>query len=319
MANSPLVTVIMPAYNAAGFIEQAIESVLNQTVSELELLVIDDGSADETRQIVEQLCARDCRVHLLINEKNCGAGGTRNRGLDLSKSPYTALLDSDDYWQPQLLEKLIGHGWVKNFGDLYELEKHRAAIIAADGFGVKSFERMQAAIEKSRHCTLAKFIAGLGIPMVGRHAGRDLDHYFDGSWDAFIQAIRDGFDFTQLPNFGETMHNNIYTWYADAEEATLWKPLLNHIEFVKETPTMSINTNNPFAGKTVVATGKLVNYTRDGIQMKLLSLGAKPASSVTKKTDYVIVGEKAGSKLTKAQQLGVKTLSEDEFEQMLVG
>ena len=82
---------------------------------------------------------------------------------------------------------------------------------------------------------------------------------------------------------------------------------------------MSINTNNPFAGKTVVATGKLVNYTRDGIQMKLLSLGAKPASSVTKKTDYVIVGEKAGSKLTKAQQLGVKTLSEDEFEQMLVG
>lgn len=80
---------------------------------------------------------------------------------------------------------------------------------------------------------------------------------------------------------------------------------------------MSINTNNPFAGKTVVATGKLMNYTRDGIQMKLLSLGAKPASSVTKKTDYVIVGEKAGSKLTKAQQLGIKTLTEEEFEAML--
>ena len=215
------------------------------------------------------------------------------------------------------LEKLIGHGWVKNFGDLYELEKHRAAIIAADGFGVKSFERMQAAIEKSRHCTLAKFIAGLGIPMVGRHAGRDLDHYFDGSWDAFEQAIRDGFDFTQLPNFGQIMHNNIYTWYADAEEAKLWMPLLNHIKFVKETSVMTSNTNNPFFGKTVVATGKLMNYTRDGIQMKLMSLGAKPASSVTKKTDFVIVGEKAGSKLTKAQQLGIPTLTEDEFEQML--
>lgn len=215
------------------------------------------------------------------------------------------------------LEKLIGHGWVKNFGDLYELEKHRAAIIAADGFGVKSFERMQAAIEKSRHCTLAKFIAGLGIPMVGRHAGRDLDHYFDGSWDAFEQAIRDGFDFTQLPNFGQIMHNNIYTWYADAEEAKLWMPLLNHIKFVKETSVMTSNTNNPFFGKTVVATGKLMNYTRDGIQMKLMSLGAKPASSVTKKTDFVIVGEKAGSKLTKAQQLGIPTLTEDEFERML--
>ena len=80
---------------------------------------------------------------------------------------------------------------------------------------------------------------------------------------------------------------------------------------------MTSNTNNPFFGKTVVATGKLMNYTRDGIQMKLMSLGAKPASSVTKKTDFVIVGEKAGSKLTKAQQLGIPTLTEDEFERML--
>ena len=63
--------------------------------------------------------------------------------------------------------------------------------------------------------------------------------------------------------------------------------------------------------------GKLENYTRDGIQMKLMQLGAKPASSVTKKTDYLIVGEKAGSKLTKAQQLGIRTLTEEEFEAML--
>jgi len=216
------------------------------------------------------------------------------------------------------LTKFIGHGWIRNFGDLYELEKHRDEIIKTEGFGMKSYERLQASIEKSRHCTLAKFIAGLGIPMVGRHAGRDLDRYFDGSWDAFEQAMQSGFDFTQLPDFGKIMNDNIYTWYADAEEAKLWKPLLNHIEFVKETSIMTTNTNNPFAGKTIVATGKLVNYTRDGIQMKLLSLGATPASSVTKKTDYVIVGEKAGSKLTKAQQLGIKTLTEEEFEQMLV-
>ncbi len=78
-----------------------------------------------------------------------------------------------------------------------------------------------------------------------------------------------------------------------------------------------MTTNNPFTDKTVVATGKLMNYTRDGIQAKLIALGAKPASSVSKKTDYVIVGEKAGSKLTKAQQLGIKTLTEEEFEAML--
>ncbi len=80
---------------------------------------------------------------------------------------------------------------------------------------------------------------------------------------------------------------------------------------------MNTNNNTIFQGKTIVATGKLTNYTRDEIQMKILSLGAKPASSVTKKTDYLIVGEKAGSKLTKALELGVRTLTEDEFEDML--
>lgn len=216
------------------------------------------------------------------------------------------------------LEKLIGHGWVHNFGDLYELERHREEIIKTEGFGEKSFERLQAAIEKSRCCTLAKFIAGLGIPMVGRHAGRDLDRYFHGSWAEFEAAILNGFDFTQLPDFGETMHNNIYTWYTDAQEAKLWRPLLRKIQFeTKENLTMETTMNNPFAGKTVVATGKLEHYTRDGIQEKLISLGAHPSGAVSKKTDYLIVGEKAGSKLTKAQQLGVKTLTEQEFEDML--
>ena len=97
------------------------------------------------------------------------------------------------------------------------------------------------------------------------------------------------------------MHNNIYKWYADKEEEKLWRPLLEHITFIKETYGMT-NANNPFAGKTVVATGKL---------------GAKPGSSVSKKTDYLIVGEKAGSKPAKAQQLGVTTLTEEEFEAML--
>lgn len=113
------------------------------------------------------------------------------------------------------------------------------------------------------------------------------------------------------------MHNNIYAWYADAEEAKLWKPLLDHIIFEKENRTMSGNSNTPFVGKTVVATGKLENYTRDGIQNKLLSLGAIPASSVTKKTDFVIVGENAGSKLAKATSLGIRTLTEAEFEAMI--
>lgn len=215
------------------------------------------------------------------------------------------------------LEKFIGHGWIHNFGDLYELDKYHDEIVNTDGFGEKSYQRLLSSIEQSRKCTLAKFIAGLGIPMVGRHAGRDLDAYFNGSWTEFENAIKSDFDFTALPNFGETMHNNIYKWYADTEEAKLWRPLLDKIEFIKETNTMNINHNTPLFGKTIVATGKLMNYTRDEIQTKILSLGAKPASSVTKKTDYVIYGEKAGSKLTKALELGIRTLSEEEFEDLI--
>ena len=218
----------------------------------------------------------------------------------------------------QTLETFVDRGWVKNFGDLYELERHKAEIVACPGFGEKSFARLQQAIDRRRTCTLNQFIAALGIPEVGRHAGRILNRHFSGDWDAFEQAIRDGFDFTQLEDFGKVMHDNIYTWYNNAEESKLWRPVLEHITFLKEDNTMSENMkNNPFADKIVVATGKLENYTRDGIQTKLLELGAKPASSVSKKTDYLIVGEKAGSKLDKAKSLGVKVLTEEEFESML--
>ena len=215
------------------------------------------------------------------------------------------------------LEKFIGHGWIRNFGDLYKLERYREEIIHTEGFGVKSYERLHAAIEKSRDCTLAKFIAGLGIPLVGRHAGRDLDRVFHGSWAEFEAAILNHFDFTVLPGFGQSMHDNIYTWYADAKEEKLWRPLLEIVRFVKEETNMDAIKKTPLWGKIVVATGKLEHYTREGIQDKLLELGARPASAVTRKTDYLIVGEKAGSKLTKAQQLGIRTLTEKEFEDML--
>lgn len=104
---TPLVSVIMPAYNAALFIEEAIASVQAQTVADWELLVIDDCSSDNTCKIVEEISAKDSRVKLLINEKNMGAAGSRNRGLDIFRGKYVALLDSDDYWYPQMLEKMI--------------------------------------------------------------------------------------------------------------------------------------------------------------------------------------------------------------------
>lgn len=102
-----LVSVIMPACNAENYIAEAITSVLGQSVRDLELIVIDDGSTDGTRKIVETFVQQDPRVRLVVNEGNLGVARSRNHGLELSSGKYTALLDSDDYWNSDFLEKMI--------------------------------------------------------------------------------------------------------------------------------------------------------------------------------------------------------------------
>ena len=106
-APTPVVSVIMPAYNAEKFIEEAISSVLAQSVSNWELIVIDDGSQDGTQQIVADFTRKDSRVRLIVNEENMGVAKSRNRGLDVCCGEYVALLDSDDYWEPQMLDRMI--------------------------------------------------------------------------------------------------------------------------------------------------------------------------------------------------------------------
>lgn len=103
----PLVSVIMPAYNAAEFLEEAVASVRAQTVTDWELLVIDDCSTDDTRRILERIAAGDPRVRLLRNSENLGAAGSRNRGLEIFRGKYVAMLDSDDYWYPTMLQKML--------------------------------------------------------------------------------------------------------------------------------------------------------------------------------------------------------------------
>ena len=215
------------------------------------------------------------------------------------------------------LTKFVDKGWLTTFGDLYELCRYKDQIIQENGFGSRSFERLQRAIDRSRKTTLNRFIAAMGIHEVGRTAGRAISEYFGGSWLAFEKAIQNKFDFTLLEDFGQTMNDSIYEWYADKQAEALWRPALQHITFtIQKKERQTMNGNSVFQGKKIVATGKLAGYTRTEIQDKILSLGATPQSAVSKTTDYLIVGEKAGSKLAKAQQLGVKVLTEEEFEQM---
>lgn len=104
---APLVTVIMPAYNAEAYIEVAIRSVLSQTMEDFELYVIDDCSTDRSFQIAERYAKRDSRICVLRNVQNCGVARTRNRGIDLARGTFIALLDSDDVWHPEKLEKQL--------------------------------------------------------------------------------------------------------------------------------------------------------------------------------------------------------------------
>lgn len=105
--NAPLVSVVMPAYNAARYIEGSIRSVMAQTVTDWELIVVDDCSDDDTCRIVQTLAAADPRIRLVRSEANSGVAKTRNRAMDLARGQYVAFLDSDDIWYPKKLEKQI--------------------------------------------------------------------------------------------------------------------------------------------------------------------------------------------------------------------
>lgn len=145
----------------------------------------------------------------------------------------------------------------------------------------------------------------------------DSGHRISGNLTAFEQAAVGDYDFTQLEDFGEILNHNIHSWFADEANLDLWKNLQNEFTFEQRKEETIMTKENKFTGCTIVATGKLEHFTRDGINDKILELGAKPGSSVTKKTDYLICGEKAGSKLAKAQSLGIPILTEAEFLEMI--
>ena len=223
------------------------------------------------------------------------------------------------------LDQLIRLGALKSYQDLYHLDRYRKEIIALEGFGEKSYENLIASINESRNTTFVRFLVAMDIPLIGRTASRILDRHFHSSLRELRLAALDRFDFTCLEGIGDIMSSNLHKWFRNPNNLLLWGSLQNELHFENgldaqtsgEENNMNETTNNTFAGCTIVATGKLENFTRDGINAKIISLGATPGSSVTKKTDYLICGEKAGSKLAKAEQLGVKILTEQEFLEML--
>ncbi len=216
-----------------------------------------------------------------------------------------------------ILEKFIGKGWLHSYMDIFALDKHRAEIVQMEGFGEKSWQNLWDAIQHSRITTFEQYLTAMDIPMVGSIASKAICQRFRGNLAEFETAVCQIFDFTQLPDFGETLHRNIHQWFRSEENWTIWTEL-RRLVCIKtyQPPAVGTDMGNPFVGKTLVVTGKVEPYTRDGINEKIESLGAHAGSSVSSKTDYLICGENAGSKLAKAQELGIKILSPDEFFRM---
>ena len=215
------------------------------------------------------------------------------------------------------LEKFINSGWLTDFTDLYHLNRYDKEIMRMEGFGKRSYDKLMTAIEASKSTTLTRLLISLGIPYIGKTASKAISNYCAGDPYKFIELINDDFNWMQLEDFGEVMSASLKDWFSDDDNFKLYHCIVGHLNIQIEKVITTPVADNPFNGKTVVATGSLQNFTRDGIGKKLEELGAKVGSSVSKKTDYVIAGEKAGSKLTKAKELGVPVLTETEFVAMI--
>lgn len=211
------------------------------------------------------------------------------------------------------LEKFTEKGWIRCIADIFELERFKDEIVALDGFGERSFENLLSAIEKSRHCKLSSFLVAMNIPLIGKSAAGDISARFGGDIGKLLEAVDERFDFGGIENFGEITNEAIYRWFDDPLNRAEFERIAALLDFEKE-EAADVDTEGIFFGKTVVITGTFSEFSRDELTEILKSKGAKVTGSVSKKTDFVLCGENAGSKLEKARTLGVTVITESELE-----
>ena len=207
----------------------------------------------------------------------------------------------------KVVATLYEKGIIKHTIDLFSLDRNK--LVELERMGDKSVDNLLNAIENSKQSSLDKVIFALGILNVGKKAGKILAEYYKNLTN-FSKATVD--ELLELPDIGLITAESIVDYLSNDNNLRF----INELIEIGMNPQYEIqdkNTDNIFSGKTIVLTGKLVELTRNEAKEYLERFGAKVTGSVTSKTDYVIAGEKAGSKLAKAEQLGIQVLSEDEF------
>ena len=222
----------------------------------------------------------------------------------------------------KIVEQLVAAKLVKTFGDLYRLKARQVATL--ERMGMRSAEKLVAALDESKNRGLSRLLNALSIRHVGAETAGILAKHFQNI-NALMHAGPD--DIAQISMIGQVMAESIHEFFqsesgraiiADLQSVGVSMVAVTKVPGESEGQDTSVETfDQAFTGKTFVVTGKLVRFKRDEIEQLIKDRGGLAAGSVSKKTDYVVAGEDAGSKLQKANELGVPVLSEDEFLAML--
>jgi DNA ligase (NAD+) len=210
----------------------------------------------------------------------------------------------------KLVEQLVDSGLVRTCGDLYRLRLED--VLKLERMGQKSSENLLAGIAASRERGLARVLNALSIRHVGVRVATVLAEHFKNI-DALMAASVE--ELSSVNEIGPIIAQSVYDYLHGAVGSAMIAEL--RAAGVKMEEAQRARGDGPLAGKTLVVTGTLQKYSRDQIHELIAQHGGRPASSVSKNTDYVVAGEKAGSKLAKAQELGVKIISEQEFERLI--
>lgn len=212
-----------------------------------------------------------------------------------------------------IVEDFYNLGYLKNVDDFYTLDKYKDELMLLEGFGEKSISKLLESASNSKKNSLERLLFGLGIRYVGKKTAKILSKYYK-TIDNLIKADFD--ELKSINDIGDVIAKSIVDYFSDEKNINLinrLKDLNLNMRYLGE----EVNTSNEnINGKTFVITGTL-SRPRDEIKEEIEGLGGNVTGSVTKKTDYVIAGEKAGSKLTKANELGIKVLTEEEYNNML--
>ena len=212
------------------------------------------------------------------------------------------------------MEIFIGRGWIETPADIFTLiAKHGDEIKKLDGFGEKSVRNLNKSIDGARNIDLNRFLFAIGIPDIGQVTAKILARTF-GTLDAVRSAPL--WKLKSVDGIGDVMADEIVSFFADENNVNVLNKLLEQIN-VRDAVIGTQKSDGPLSGKKVVLTGTLGKYTRDAAKEILERMGATVTGSVSSKTDIVLAGAEAGSKLARALELGITVWDESDFEKLI--